>query len=125
MNKLKNLKTTILQGNREPNSFYSELIRIYSIVGLEAFIWIFSLIYLMLINVPSVYHFTICPLANLGIDFCPGCGLGNSISYLFMGDISASLNSHPLGIIALPIILIRIISLIKSNRRRLCQTYFS
>lgn len=95
--------------------------KFWSIVGLEAFIWICGLFYLILINTPETAHFTICPISNLGFDFCPGCGLGNSISYLFKGNFEASFLSHPLGIFAFLIIVTRIISLIKNNRRRLCQ----
>lgn len=93
--------------------------------GLEAIIWSAGLLYLMLINVPADSHFTICPLANLGIDFCPGCGLGNSISHLFRGNFASSFDSHPLGIFTFFIILFRIISLIKNNRRKLCRTFYS
>jgi len=92
--------------------------RILKLIGLEAAIWIFGLVYLVFINDPQSTHFTICPLANLGIDFCPGCGLGNSISFLFRGDLTSSFHTHPLGIFALIIITFRIISIIKNNRRR-------
>ena len=91
--------------------------RIMKLLGLEAAIWILGLVYLIFINNPQSIHFTVCPFANLGIDFCPGCGLGNSISYLFRGDLSASFYAHPLGIFALIIITMRIITIIKNNRR--------
>ena len=92
--------------------------QLWKIVGLEASAWIVGLFYLAVINLPSVEHFTICPFANLGIDFCPGCGLGNSISFLFRGDLASSFHSHPLGIFALVIIIFRIISIINNNWRR-------
>ena len=76
------------------------------------------LLFLVFIYHPGESHFTICPLANLGIEFCPGCGLGASISYLFRGDFILSIQSHPLGIFALIIITLRIISIIKNNWRR-------
>jgi hypothetical protein len=90
-------------------------------IGFEAFIWIAGLTYLILIFNPTETHFTICPLSNLGFEFCPGCGLGKSIFYLFRGDVVSSFNSHPLGIFALLIISHRIISLIKNNRRRYAE----
>jgi hypothetical protein len=95
-----------------------KIIHLWKFVGFEASIWILGLFYLAVINSPSVEHFTICPFANLGIDFCPGCGLGNSISYLFRGDLASSFHSHPLGIFALVIIIFRIISIINNNWRR-------
>ena len=90
----------------------------WKLIELEGMVWILGLTYLAFINNPDSTHFTICPFANLGIDFCPGCGLGNSISYLFRGDLSASFYTHPLGIFALIIIIVRIITIIKNNRRR-------
>jgi Protein of unknown function (DUF2752) len=53
-------------------------------------------------------HFTLCPLYNLGFDFCPGCGLGNSISYLFHGQLRQSFAAHPLGIFAVIVLSLRI-----------------
>ena len=91
---------------------------IKNLVGLEAFIWIGGLLFLALINNPADVHFTVCPMGNLGLDFCPGCGLGNSISYLFYGDIINSFNSHPLGLFTLIVLLTRIIHLFKFNRSR-------
>lgn len=80
--------------------------------------WIVGLIFLAFIPASGSTHFTICPLNNLGFDFCPGCGLGNSITYLFMGDFNSSFQSHPLGVFALVIIILRVISIIKNNWRR-------
>jgi hypothetical protein len=95
-----------------------QIIQLWTFVGFEASVWILGLLYLAFIHSPEVTHFTICPLANLGIEFCPGCGLGNSISYIFIGDLSSSIYSHPLGIFALVTIIIRIITIIKNNRRK-------
>ncbi|MBT8380399.1 MAG: DUF2752 domain-containing protein [Ignavibacteria bacterium] len=99
--------------------------KVWKLIGLEAFIWISGLLYLIFINSPELSHFTICPISNLGFDFCPGCGLGNSISFLFKGNLEASIYSHPLGIIAFVVIVTRIISLIKNNRRRQCQMSYN
>ena len=63
-------------------------------------------------------HFTLCPLANLGIDWCPGCGLGRSITHLFHGDLNASLQSHLMGIPAVLIIGYRVLTLAKANNYR-------
>jgi len=92
--------------------------KFWSLIGFEALVWILGLAYLLFIHIPGETHFTICPLANLGFEFCPGCGLGNSISYIFKGDFIASIHSHPLGIFALLIITFRIITIIKNNRRK-------
>ena len=77
----------------------------------EALIWIAGLIVLACINPYGGSHFSICPFHNLGIKYCPGCGLGHSISYLFHGDIHNSIECHFLGIPAVIILLYRIIYL--------------
>lgn len=77
----------------------------------EPMVWAASLIALFFM-VPSSSHFTLCPLANLGFDFCPGCGLGHSIHYAMWFDFAQSFSSHPLGIVAILIILHRIYKLI-------------
>lgn len=58
-------------------------------------------------------HYSFCLFKMFGLPFCPGCGLGHSISYLFHGNIRASLSSHPLGIFAVIIILLRIYKLVQ------------
>jgi Protein of unknown function (DUF2752) len=83
-------------------------------INIELLFWIVGLTYLALMN-PSETHFTLCPIKNLGVSFCPGCGLGHSISFLFHGQISASFHHHPLGVFALGVILLRIFRLIRRN----------
>ena len=111
--------------NFKTNYLIFNLKKYWSLIGLEAFVWICGLFYLIVINSPEISHFTVCPLANLGFEFCPGCGLGNSISYLCGGYFEASFHSHPLGIFAFLMIVTRIISLIKNNRRRQCQMSYN
>jgi len=98
--------------------FLQQIKKLWSLIGFEALVWILGLAYLLIIHSTGETHFTVCPLSNLGFEFCPGCGLGNSISYIFKGDLITSFHSHPLGIFALLIISFRIINIIKNNRRR-------
>ena len=86
-------------------------LKILKKVNPELVIWIVALIVLALTN-PTEHHLTLCPLSNFGFRYCPGCGLGRSVSYLFRGDIIASFRMHPLGIFALGIIGYRIIQII-------------
>lgn len=81
----------------------------------ELIFWATALIALFTINPSQESHFSLCLFKNLGLQFCPGCGLGHSISYLLHGYLKASINAHPLGIIAFLIILNRIFQLIKHN----------
>lgn len=87
----------------------------FKIVGFEATIWIIGLSYLAFFSPVNETHFTICPLKNAGIDFCPGCGLGHSITQIFHGNFIQSFNTHPLGFFAILVIIHRIYSLIKKN----------
>ncbi len=73
----------------------------------EAFIWIAALFMLAVEN-PASHHYTLCPLDNLGFSYCPGCGLGRSIAWLFRLEPLESVTTHPLGIPAVMIIFIRI-----------------
>jgi hypothetical protein len=74
----------------------------------ELVFWVAGLIALAITNPTEQAHFTLCPLKLLGFTWCPGCGLGHSISFLFHGDIKSSFHAHWLGIPALMIILYRI-----------------
>jgi len=73
-------------------------------------IWFIALVALAAAT-PGGNHVTLCPLANMGIDFCPGCGLGKSITFLFHGEIGKAWQAHPLGIFAVIVLSFRIISL--------------
>ena len=79
-------------------------------LNIEALIWILALIYLFFVN--TELHYSFCLFKNLGIDFCPGCGLGRSIHYLMHFELMKSINTHPLGIFAFVILLHRIITLL-------------
>jgi len=82
--------------------------------NLEAIIWITSLL-ILAFTPPEHDHYSICLFHNLGFRFCPGCGLGHSISYLFHGDIYSSLNAHPLGIFATAVLSYRIFQVVNMN----------
>ncbi|PIQ10957.1 MAG: hypothetical protein COW71_01545 [Ignavibacteriales bacterium CG18_big_fil_WC_8_21_14_2_50_31_20] len=71
--------------------------------------------YLTFINPYTPKHLDFCLFSLVGIENCPGCGLGKSISMIFHGDFVASFNAHPLGIPALFLILKRIYKLIKNK----------
>lgn len=84
----------------------------------ELIFWVLAL-GLLAITTPEQYghihHFTLCPLTNLGIEWCPGCGLGRSLIQLLHGNITESWKHHWFGIPALVIIVLRIADLIKWN----------
>jgi hypothetical protein len=82
--------------------------RLINTFPFESLIWLSGLIVLAFWNFSTDTHFTLCPLANLGFDFCPGCGLGKSISLFFKGEVKESLYTHPFGIFAVIILSLRI-----------------
>jgi hypothetical protein len=89
-------------------------------IPLELLFWLTAIVALAL-SEPEVrghiQHFTLCPLANLGIDWCWGCGLGRSITQILHGNISESLAHHWFGIPALVIIAFRMWRLVRLELR--------
>lgn len=84
----------------------------------ELFIWMVALLLLGTADLHThgiEQHFTLCPLANMGFTWCPGCGIGRSIAHLLQGDFKLSMNEHWFGLPALLIIVKRILILIKLN----------
>jgi hypothetical protein len=88
---------------------------IFGSISLEGVLWTIALLYLLFINPYEVQKFTLCPFHNMGIEYCPGCGLGRSISFLYHGDILHSIKTHPLGIAAFVLIILRIAQLTKQT----------
>ncbi len=79
--------------------------------NLEAIIWLSALAWLALLDSAGETHFTFCPLQNLGVDWCPGCGLGRAVSCALHGQLAESLRHHMLGIPAIVILGARITAL--------------
>lgn len=88
--------------------FFNKLNILVRNLNIELIFWLAGLLYLAFSPLNSESHFTICPLNNLGFDYCPGCGLGRSIIYIFHLNIIESVSIHPLGVPALIIIIFRI-----------------
>lgn len=81
----------------------------------ELSFWVMALVSLALMNPLAEAHFSLCLFKFLGFRFCPGCGLGHSITWLFHGNVQESFKAHSMGIFALPVILYRIFILAKSR----------
>lgn len=79
--------------------------------NMELFCWLVFLIIIATMDLEGE-HFSFCILSILGLDFCPGCGIGHSIGYIFNGRFVQSFQCHPLGIPALAAIIYRIYKLI-------------
>lgn len=77
----------------------------------ELIAWIFGLTLMATMDPSTNVHYSFCFFKLIGIKFCPGCGLGHSISFLFHGNFEASFNAHPLGLFAVLVIVARIYKL--------------
>ena len=77
---------------------------------LELLFWTAALIIPAFID-PASPHFSFCLFKHLGLDFCPGCGLGRSMAFLYRGEIIQSFICNPLGMAAIAILPVRIITL--------------
>ncbi|MBC7868203.1 MAG: DUF2752 domain-containing protein [Gloeobacteraceae cyanobacterium ES-bin-316] len=91
------------------------MIKKYISAYFELTVWVAGLLCLAFIDPSAETHFSLCFFKWAGLSFCPGCGLGHSIAWLFHGNIKESLQAHPLGIVAVPVLLFRIFSLLKNN----------
>ena len=59
----------------------------------------------------------LCLLENLGFQYCPGDGLGHSISFIFRGDVNSALEANILGPFAIIILGGRILYLVFINSK--------
>ncbi|MFH1862370.1 MAG: DUF2752 domain-containing protein [bacterium] len=97
---------------------YQKLRSVVRWLNLEVCIWLLGLMYLALLNPSTSTHLHFCGFQLLGFERCPGCGLGLSISFLLHGDLSASWRTHPLGIFALIILILRILAIFRQTAVR-------
>ncbi len=97
---------------------FRKIVNIIERIDFEVLFWLLAFLYLSVINPYQPKHLDFCLFSLVGIENCPGCGLGKSISMIFHGDIVGSFNSHPLGIPALILIIRRIYQLIKITYKK-------
>src|SRR5690554_4348265 len=62
---------------------------------------------------PETSGTSFCLFNFMGIEFCPGDGLGHSISYTFRADLESAFKAHLFGPFALLILIFRIIHIWK------------
>jgi len=84
---------------------------------LELIFWIGSMAAILTIN-PEVEAISICPLHQMGLDWCPGCGLGRAMNLLASGEFQASWRLHPAAGLAFGVIFHRIWVLVKQLKHR-------
>ncbi|MGC1241419.1 MAG: DUF2752 domain-containing protein [Chryseosolibacter sp.] len=91
-------------------------------IPVEAICWLAGLVVLAASDT-AASHFSLCPLKNAGLGFCPGCGLGRSVTLLFHGDILRSFQTHPLGVFAVIVLSYRIAQLTKQYFQHYGKSY--
>ena len=81
-------------------------------IPVELITWVACILAILTIN-PRSDSFSLCPLDNLGLTWCPGCGLGRAMNLFARGEFLASWEMHPLASLAYAVIFHRIWVLIK------------
>ena len=94
---------------------------LYRQIPIELLFFSIGLLLLYFIN-PNKTHASICPLTNLGFDFCPGCGFGRSLYFLMHFQFSKSWAIHPLGFLGFAVITFRIYTLTRNIFNQKLQT---
>ncbi len=90
-----------------------KVIRIFAgKVNLELLAWCGVLVAPLFVNPNDASPVSFCLFHNLGIDYCPGCGLGRALALLYRGDLISSFMTHPLAIFFVLITGFRIITLV-------------
>ncbi|PEN14483.1 hypothetical protein CRI94_05515 [Longibacter salinarum] len=92
----------------------------------EAGLWTAGLVLMAFMN-PSAEGETWCLFARLGIEWCPGCGLGHAIAFMARGEWAASFAAHPFGAVVVAGLFVRIVRLLREayGRRRPVFSTFS
>lgn len=78
---------------------------------IELLFWLSAIVLLFFLN-PTNSEFSLCVFRWIGIQHCPGCGLGHSIHSALHARFVQSFNEHLMGMPALIIIFHRISQLI-------------
>lgn len=74
-----------------------------------------GLLLLALMNPETATGPGLCLLENLGSPYCPGDGLGHSISFIFRGEFNNALEANMLGPFSLVVLSGRIFYLFTQN----------
>ena len=86
-------------------------IRLWLFKHFELFCWVAALVALFFLP-ENKSETSLCVFSALGFGKCPGCGIGHAMHYAMRAEWAESIHHHPLGILAVIIILNRIRQLI-------------
>lgn len=82
-------------------------------IHIELIVWPTAFVLLYFMDPAQNNGLSFCILKQVGIPWCPGCGLGHSISFLLHGEWRAALKNHPLGPFAIVVLTYRTYQLIR------------
>lgn len=99
-----------------PQSIFQK--KIYINLPLESLFWIVALIVLFIIDFKPGMT-SLCFFKFIGIETCPGCGIGHSIHSALHLKFIQSFNEHPFGIPAIIIMMNRVWQLISDKTHKL------
>ena len=94
--------------------FFRRLGRQLRRVPVEAVVWTAGLVALACTNPEAEGLIEACLSKWLFGISCPGCGLGHAVAYLFRGEIALSFQTHPLGPLAVVILVGRVVGLVRA-----------
>jgi len=77
---------------------------------MEWIFWLGALVMMAMMD-PTVQGTSLCLFEAVGFPFCPGHGLAHSIAFTFRGQWMQALHAHPLGPVAILILVGRIFRL--------------
>jgi hypothetical protein len=86
-------------------------IRLWFFKHFELLCWVGALIVLFFLP-ENKTETSLCVFSALGFGKCPGCGIGHAMHYALRAEWMESIKHHPLGILAVIILLNRIRQLI-------------
>lgn len=78
----------------------------------EVLAWTAGLLVLALTDPQAPPLVDLCLFKRLGLP-CPGCGLGHAIAWLFRGEWTLAVQTHPLAPLAVAVLVGRVVSLLR------------
>ena len=91
---------------------------------IEVVAWGLALLAPLFINPYSDNHFSFCVFNMIGFTWCPGCGLGRSIAFLYRGEWLLSFQTHWLGMAAVIMLGSRFFTLMYREFKPLNKTLY-
>jgi hypothetical protein len=81
----------------------------------ELILWLIALVFVWIMPTTPLQSF--CLFKQIGLTFCPGCGIGRAIHEVMHANWVASWHYHKLGLPALVMICWRILKLLNQTKQ--------